>query len=60
MIKNTFMDFYPLDDSVDGKKGFQKAMETPALFVLKPQREGGGINIIFFCNFKETMYTGKK
>lgn len=45
MIRKTFVGMWPLDDSELGRQGQQLAFESPELYVLKPQREGGGNNI---------------
>ena len=39
---------YPLDQSEEGLLARQLALSTPELYVLKPQREGGGNNIYRF------------
>lgn len=44
-LMSTFVKIFPLDDSEDGQFAKKQAMESPAKYVLKPQREGGGNNI---------------
>ncbi|CAH2354684.1 glutathione synthetase [[Candida] railenensis] len=44
-VLSTFVSIYPLDSSEQGKIAKKLAFEKPELFVLKPQREGGGNNI---------------
>ncbi|PWA02999.1 hypothetical protein BB558_000837 [Smittium angustum] len=44
LIRESFAELYPLDESQDGRKAYKTAMETPINYVLKPQREGGGFN----------------
>lgn len=44
-VQETFASLWPLDDSPLGEKGHQLALEKPELFVMKPQREGGGNNV---------------
>jgi glutathione synthase len=39
------MGLYPLDESPEGKAALSQALESPDLYVLKPQREGGGTSI---------------
>jgi hypothetical protein len=43
LLRSTFVRLYPLDQSVEGLSAYKTALETPENFVLKPQREGGGI-----------------
>ncbi|CAH1404495.1 unnamed protein product [Nezara viridula] len=45
MIRDLFVDIYPLDESPEGEEGYKLAMTQFNRFVLKPQREGGGNNI---------------
>ncbi|XP_014278447.1 glutathione synthetase isoform X2 [Halyomorpha halys] len=45
MIRDLFVDIYPLDESPEGEEGYKLAMNQFNRFVLKPQREGGGNNI---------------
>jgi glutathione synthase len=44
-MRQTFTKLYPTDNSVEGERAVRLAMEQPELYVLKPQREGGGNNI---------------
>lgn len=44
-LVKTFVKIYPLDDTPLGKEGKKLALESPAKYVLKPQREGGNNNI---------------
>ena len=43
MIQSCFTGLYPLDESDNGRDAMLKAMKNPKFFVMKPQREGGGI-----------------
>ncbi|KAH8922935.1 glutathione synthase [Atractiella rhizophila] len=45
LLRESWMDMYPMDDSDLGKKALKLAHEESERFVLKPQREGGGNNI---------------
>lgn len=45
LVKRTFTNLYPLDESAAGLKAFETVMNHPENFVLKPQREGGGNNV---------------
>ncbi|GAA5825314.1 hypothetical protein JCM11251_006933 [Rhodosporidiobolus azoricus] len=45
LLRESFTDLYPLDDSPLGLEALQLAQTEPERFVLKPQREGGGNNI---------------
>jgi glutathione synthase len=42
-MRTCFTGLYPLDDSPEGKEAYQDACLNPMKYVLKPQREGGGI-----------------
>uniref|UniRef100_A0A674P7W6 Glutathione synthetase n=1 Tax=Takifugu rubripes TaxID=31033 RepID=A0A674P7W6_TAKRU len=42
---STFAGLYTLDMGPEGDKTIEMALRTPGLFVLKPQREGGGNNL---------------
>ncbi|KAI8366713.1 glutathione synthetase [Radiomyces spectabilis] len=44
LLRESFAGLYPLDNSPEGIKAYQAAMENPEKYVLKPQREGGGHN----------------
>lgn len=44
LIRSSFTGIYPLDNSALGKESYQRALDDPERFVLKPQREGGGNN----------------
>jgi len=44
-VKDIFTGLYSLDKDATGNASFQKAMEEPEKYVLKPQREGGGNNV---------------
>uniref|UniRef100_A0A674NAA3 Glutathione synthetase n=1 Tax=Takifugu rubripes TaxID=31033 RepID=A0A674NAA3_TAKRU len=44
-IRSTFAGLYTLDMGPEGDKTIEMALRTPGLFVLKPQREGGGNNL---------------
>ena len=40
----------------DGDKSYEAAMVSPENYVLKPQREGGGINVYGECHtFSDTI-----
>lgn len=45
LLRKTFTDLYPLDDSELGRHAYDLAVNSPEKYVLKPQREGGGNNI---------------
>lgn len=45
LLKSTFVEILPLDESEQGLKAQKLAFEQPEKYVLKPQREGGGNNI---------------
>ncbi|KAJ9089760.1 Glutathione synthetase [Entomophthora muscae] len=45
LIRQCFAGLYPLDYSPEGDAAFQKALQSPSRFVMKPSREGGGNNI---------------
>lgn len=45
LIREMFVDIYPLDKSDEGEKGYKLAMTEPEKYVMKPQREGGGNNV---------------
>ncbi|CAO3613370.1 unnamed protein product [Cunninghamella blakesleeana] len=44
-LRESFAGLYPLDNSNEGLKAYQMALESSERFVLKPQREGGGNNV---------------
>jgi len=44
-IRGVFTGLYSLDHDENGDKSFQRAMDNPSGYVLKPQREGGGNNV---------------
>ncbi|XP_063816209.1 glutathione synthetase [Pseudophryne corroboree] len=44
-IRETFAGLYSLDIGVEGDQTMKIALANPELYVLKPQREGGGNNI---------------
>lgn len=44
-LRSSFTNLFPLDDTLLGQEALKMAYDTPARFVLKPQREGGGNNI---------------
>ncbi|XP_076825479.1 glutathione synthetase-like [Clavelina lepadiformis] len=44
-LRSTFAGFYELEMNSDGDNAVQMAITNPDLYVLKPQREGGGNNI---------------
>lgn len=44
-IRSCFTGLYPLDDSKEGLMAVQVGIRRPEDFVLKPQREGGGMFI---------------
>ncbi|SCU96474.1 LAMI_0F06678g1_1 [Lachancea mirantina] len=64
MLKSSFVEMYPLDDSDLGRKGKELALKQPQDFVLKPQREGGGNNIYkndipkFLAGIPESEWSG--
>ena len=39
----SFAELYPLDATPEGEAATKLALENPERFVMKPQREGGGI-----------------
>ncbi|KAJ2081539.1 Glutathione synthetase [Coemansia sp. RSA 988] len=43
-VRECFVGLYPLDDSPEGQKAYEMALEAPEKYVVKPQREGGGYN----------------
>ena len=43
-LRRCFAGIYPLDASKAGLEAYRLALSTPDLFVMKPQREGGGNN----------------
>ena len=45
LLSACFTEIYSLDADAEGDANAQRALETPELFVMKPQREGGGNNI---------------
>ncbi|MBU2647295.1 glutathione synthase [bacterium] len=45
MINDTCVGLYTLDEQVGGLTASEKARQSPARYVLKPQREGGGNNL---------------
>ena len=45
LLRSCFTDLYPAVDVIKNQELFQLVCEHPELFVLKPQREGGGYNI---------------
>jgi len=44
-VRDIFTGLYSLDNDEIGDRNFQKALENPDKYVLKPQREGGGNNV---------------
>jgi glutathione synthetase len=44
-MRSSFAGLYPLDDSEEGLKAYQLALDHSEDLVMKPQREGGGHNI---------------
>ena len=44
-IRSCFTGLYPLDESKEGLMAVQLGISRPEDFVLKPQREGGGVSI---------------
>jgi glutathione synthase len=45
-LLKSFVGLYPLDSSPEGKKALEMALRSPKEFVLKPQREGGGVDLL--------------
>lgn len=45
LIKEIFTGLYSLDKDEHGEAAVKMAIENPELYVLKPQREGGGNNV---------------
>ncbi|KAI8817461.1 glutathione synthase [Fimicolochytrium jonesii] len=45
LLRSSFTNLYPLDDTQEGNAAAAMALETPERFVMKPQREGGGNNL---------------
>ncbi|PIA15974.1 glutathione synthase [Coemansia reversa NRRL 1564] len=43
-VRECFVGLYPLDDSEEGQQAYEMALKSPANYVAKPQREGGGYN----------------
>ncbi|KAJ1731351.1 Glutathione synthetase [Coemansia biformis] len=43
-VRDCFVGLYPLDGSAEGRRAYAMAIDSPAGFVAKPQREGGGYN----------------
>ncbi|KAJ2763198.1 Glutathione synthetase, partial [Coemansia sp. BCRC 34490] len=43
-VRECFVGLYPLDGSADGQQAYADALSSPANYVVKPQREGGGYN----------------
>ena len=41
-IESTFMGLYSLDENTSHTEMIKRAIEHPELYVMKPQREGGG------------------
>ncbi len=60
LIRSCFAGIYPLDESEAGKKAVAMALEKPELYVMKPQREGGGeyyiVKTIRLLAIISTMY----
>ncbi|KAI8319861.1 glutathione synthase, partial [Martensiomyces pterosporus] len=44
LVRECFVGLYPLDSTKEGQQAFQDAVSSPANYVVKPQREGGGYN----------------
>jgi len=44
-IRKTFAGLYSLEMNSEGDENVKMALENPSMFVLKPQREGGGNNL---------------
>ncbi|KAF7724278.1 hypothetical protein EC973_001179 [Apophysomyces ossiformis] len=44
LLRESFTGLYPLDDTQEGQKAYEMALNSPDGLVLKPQREGGGHN----------------
>ncbi|KAL2918766.1 Glutathione synthetase [Polyrhizophydium stewartii] len=45
LLRSSFTGLYPLDESAEGVAAYERALESPRNFVMKPQREGGGNNV---------------
>ncbi|NQU63663.1 MAG: hypothetical protein HQ517_05185, partial [SAR324 cluster bacterium] len=45
IVRDTFVGLYTLDELIDSVPASDMACQSPARFVLKPQREGGGNNL---------------
>ncbi|KAJ1666491.1 Glutathione synthetase [Coemansia sp. RSA 1646] len=43
-VRECFVGLYPLDGSAEGQQAYADAVSSPASYVVKPQREGGGYN----------------
>lgn len=41
-LRACFTGLYPLDESEEGLKAKDRAIQDPTAYVMKPQREGGG------------------
>jgi glutathione synthase len=46
LLAQSFTGLYPLDSSAAGIQAYNNALDNPEKYVLKPQREGGGILIL--------------
>lgn len=44
-ISEIFTGLFSLDDTAEGNAAIELALQNPAKYVLKPQREGGGNNV---------------
>ncbi|KAI8914099.1 glutathione synthase [Entophlyctis helioformis] len=44
LVRSSFTGLYPLDESPEGLAAYERALQSPGDFVMKPQREGGGNN----------------
>lgn len=53
-VKELFVGLYGLDFDELGEQAVQMALDEPTMFVLKPQREGGGNNV-YGVNVREKM-----
>jgi Eukaryotic glutathione synthase, ATP binding domain len=43
LLRQSFSGLYPLDQTEAGRKAYDMVMANPTHFVMKPQREGGGL-----------------
>jgi hypothetical protein len=49
-IESTFMGLYSLDENSEHTEAIEHAIAHPELYVMKPQREGGGLAVTAFSS----------